>query len=707
MSPTPLLVPGETCWRAERAERVALLIDGEAYFAAVHDALCQARRSVFILAWDIDSRLRLLRDEPQDDVPQQLLPLISECLARNPQLEVFVLAWDFSMIYALEREWRPLFNGNWREQPRLHFCLDDTHPVGASHHQKVVVVDDALAFVGGMDLSKWRWDTSAHAGDEPRRIDPDGEPYPPFHDLMLAVDGPAARALGELARTRWRRANPLALPAIDEPVGAPWPQGVEVDLRDVSVGIARTEPQYAGRAAVREVEEGLVRAIANARESLYIENQFFTSGRIGDALQARLEETGGPQIVIVLPREKDGWLERLTMDVLRARLVNRLRAADHEDRLRVYYPDVPGLGQTCISVHSKLLIADDRVLNVGSANTNNRSMGLDSECNLVIEAEGDRTAHEIARCRARLLAEHQGCDVEAVEAAWRSAGSLIGTIEALGSGARSLRALDTSVPDELDREVPDAALLDPERPVEPDELIGEFVGRDVAPPAWRRTVGIGLLLAALIGLALLWRFTPLGEILTPERLSAWAGGLRSTPVGHLTALAAFIAAALLAVPVSLLIVATALAFGPWIGFAYALLAAVISAVLGYGLGQVMGRDSLRRMVGGRLNDLSQRLADRGILTMVTVRIVPVAPFAVINIVAGASHIRFRDYLLGTLLGMTPGVLGVTLFAKGLLAAVRDPEPQTFVWLAALVVLLVGVGLALRRWASRRRARVED
>jgi phosphatidylserine/phosphatidylglycerophosphate/cardiolipin synthase-like enzyme len=104
------------------------------------------------------------------------------------------------MIYAMEREFSPRDNLKWRTHRRIHFCLDGHHPVGASQHQKIVMVDDAVAFVGGFGLSKWRWDTSDYRPGDPRRTDPDGEPYPPFHDLQMAVDGPAARVLDELGQ---------------------------------------------------------------------------------------------------------------------------------------------------------------------------------------------------------------------------------------------------------------------------------------------------------------------------------------------------------------------------------------------------------------------------------------------------------------------------------------------------------------------------
>src|SRR6185437_9244660 len=114
-----------------------------------------------------------------------------------------ILSWDFAMLYAFEREWLPVYKLDWRTHRRLHFRLDGRHPPGASHHQKVVVIDDAVAFVGGFDLAHRRWDMPAHRANEPRRVDPYGATYAPFHDVQLAVDAEAARALGDLARERW------------------------------------------------------------------------------------------------------------------------------------------------------------------------------------------------------------------------------------------------------------------------------------------------------------------------------------------------------------------------------------------------------------------------------------------------------------------------------------------------------------------------
>ncbi|UCE86446.1 MAG: hypothetical protein JSU66_01535, partial [Deltaproteobacteria bacterium] len=191
-----VLVEGRTCWRRPRADRVAVLVDGAAYFAALAEAIERAERQILMLGWDFHSRVRLRRDGRPHALPDELAALLDAAVARRRRLHVYILGWDFAMIYALERESLPLYRLGLRTHRRVHFRLDDRHPVGASHHQKIVVVDDALAFVGGLDITSCRWDTREHRARDPRRRDPGFEEYAPFHDVAMAVDGDAARALG-------------------------------------------------------------------------------------------------------------------------------------------------------------------------------------------------------------------------------------------------------------------------------------------------------------------------------------------------------------------------------------------------------------------------------------------------------------------------------------------------------------------------------
>ena len=691
---------GRNCWRRARANRVAFLVDGAAYFDAFARAVERARHSILVAGWDFNTRIRLRRDGSQGDVSDRLGELLNTVVSRRAGLHAFVLDWDFAMIYAMDREVLPSYRLAWRTHRRFHFHLDDCHPVGAAHHQKIAVIDDAIAFVGGLDFGAARWDTPEHRPDDPRRVDPWGQSYPPFHDVQVAIDGAAAAAVAEYVRERWRRATGQRLPALPANEGC-WPEGLEPDVENVDVAISRTEPAYDGRPEVREIERMYVDAIRAARRFVYIENQYLTATRVGDVLASRLREEDGPEIVIVNPRQCAGWLEETTMGVLRARLLRRLREEDRHGRLRVVYPDVSGLGEGWMKVHAKLLVVDDTLLVAGSANLNNRSMGLDTECDLAIESGSEeRLERAIAAFRNRLLGEHLGADPDRVAAALAHRGSLIRAIDDLRGGPRTLSDLTEEVPEWLEALVPEGTAVDPERPVDPDQLLdllapGDF--DETRPRLW--LAGIAVL--ALLALSAAWRWTPLGEWLDPQMIAAWARPLRASSLAPFVLVAMYVVSSLLMVPVTLAILVTALIFGPLLGAAYALVGSVASALAAYGLGSLLGRQKLNRLAGSSLNRLSRRLARQGVLVVAMMRIVPVAPFTVINLAAGASHIGLRDFLIGTVFGMTPGILLMTFFADSLARAVREPHLGNVGALIAVGSLLLGVGYLLRRRSSRR------
>lgn len=705
---TPRLVPGRNCWRIERAARVAFLVDGDEYFGAVRSALAKARHSIAILGWDIDSRMRLVPDGAPDGLPEPLGDFLNAIVARRRDMHGYVLSWDFAMLYAMEREWLPIYKLDWRTHRRLSFRLDDNHPVGASHHQKVIVVDDAVAFVSGYDLTRCRYDTREHARHDPRRVDHRGEPYPPFHDVGIVVAGACARALGDLAAERWHRATgERARREGVSLVADVWPDGVAAEATDIDVAIARTEPSFKGRPGVGEIRALHMDAIAGTRRHLFAENQYFTSRAIGEAFARRLCEDGAPEIAVLSPYTQSGWLEISTMGVLRSRIHSVLRAADRHGRYQLYCPILPWLGQGdgCLNVHSKVLIADDDLLTVGSSNLSDRSLGIDTECNLAIESRGDpRLRALIAGLRERLLAEHLGCAIDDVARAMSREGSLHGAIAALRQeGGRSLLAVEPRFDPALDALVPDRHVFDPERPLDPDTIVADLVPQDEARTGARaRLIGIALGVVLLAAMALAWRFTPLREWLAFDRLIEFGVALREHPWAPLAVVLAFVGGSLVAFPLLVLIAATALVFGPVLGPLYALLGAILAAALTFAIGRRLGRETVRKLAGKRVNDLSRRLAQRGLIAVAFVRMLPIAPFSVVNVVAGASHIRWSDFLLGTAIGLLPGVVTMSFFVDRAVAAVRDPGAWTFALLAGAVALIVALV-----WALRRRLRARD
>lgn len=697
-----ILKEGKNCWRIAKASRVAFLVDAASYFSAFVEAIKRAQKSILIVGWDIDSRVSLVRDGRSTELPNRLGDFLNQVVERTEGLEAHILAWDFAMFYALEREPLPIFKLGLSTHQRLHFEMDGKHPVGASHHQKIVVIDDAVAFIGGIDLTRFRWDTPEHSPDDPRRVDENGQYYEPFHDVQMAVCGEVAAVLGDLVRERWRRATGQTLepPQITQP--DVWPPEIAADLEDVQVAISRTEAGYEEYPEVREIEALYCDAIGAARRFIYIENQYLTSKVLGDGLARRLEQKDCPEVLIVLPKKSSGWLEVATMDALRAHMIKRLRQADRFDRLRLYYPHLPGLGEDCIHVHSKVLITDDAFLRIGSSNISNRSMGFDTECDLSIEAEDrERIKVAITRFRNQLIAEHLGVTPERVSKKIADKGSILKAVDELRGPERTLLPLNPEVPEFLEDLMQNSILIDPERPADPDKLIDQYVPREVGRSGNLRLVGSIGLLILLLGLAAAWQWTPLKNWLDLKLLTNLAASVRENPMAPLIVIGAYVVGGLVSFPATILIVATAITFGPLTGFIYTLSGCVMSAICTYAVGHMLGREAVRRFAGKRINRLSRQLAHRGLLTVLIIRLAPVAPFTVVNIVAGASHIRFWDFTLGTIFGMAPGLFAITLFGDRLENAIRHPGPKSLALLAGLIALIIGVNVLFRRWLSKR------
>lgn len=457
----PVLREGRNCWAIPKSDRISVLVDAESYYAHLHDALMQARHSILILGWDFDSRIKLRR--PDDRCPS-LSELLRMQVDRHPDLHVDILLWSVAVWHAPSSPTELLVGGDWQEHPRIRLRLDTHHPLYAAHHQKIVCIDGALAFSGGIDLTVMRWDSPAHRVGDPRRRDPDGKVYGPVHDIQMVVQGEAAGALAEVVCERWRRAC-LPPPLPTERSDPIWPTGLAADFAGTRVGIARTFPLWEDGAQIEEIATLTRDTILAARTYIYIEAQYLTAPEVTKALVRKLGETNGPDVIILVTKNSRGRAEQFVMGRNRKRLLRRLMRADRHRRLRVYYPAIVEKGdETPIHVHAKLMIVDDRLLRIGSANLNNRSMGLDTECDLIIEADSERTRAAICRVRERLMAEHLGSIEPEVAKAAVTRRSLLAGIDHLNGKARQLRRIEVSRLGPT-RPVWATLFLDPRRPI--------------------------------------------------------------------------------------------------------------------------------------------------------------------------------------------------------------------------------------------------
>ena len=439
-----LLNPGITCWRADKVARAALLIDMEAYFDAAMDAMSRAEHCVHLLNWAFEAST-FFHPGP-GGAGKESDRIGNFLIALSKKLDVRVLCWKSAMPVAATQHFFPFMDRKAFAGTKVKFVLDGKLPVGACHHQKMIVVDDAIAFCGGGDIGPDRWDTPAHLDEDSRREKTrrDNKCFDNRHEVMGLVDGPAAAALGELFRERWRRATGETVAACP-PVRKPrWPGQIEPAFSDVDVGLSRTNSAWRSYPEIRENEALHVASVRAAKSCIYMENQYFTSPLIADELAKRLREPDGPEVILISTEHSPSYFDQLTMDRTRLTFIQTLKSADRHGRFHAYSP-VTTLGRTII-VHAKLTIIDDTLLRIGSANINNRSFGFDTECDLSFEATGPGSAAnraEISRLRNKLLAHWLGCPEPPMEAAIQRAGAIGAALEALRtSGYCRLRPIE-------------------------------------------------------------------------------------------------------------------------------------------------------------------------------------------------------------------------------------------------------------------------
>ncbi len=463
--------PEEGVWRFAHAERASVVIDAADYFAHMQDAMLAARKRIFLIGWDFDTRIHLTHGRSwwqrpfRKEHPSRLGSFVGWVVRKRPGLEIRILKWSVSYLQFLLRgsmAWDLL---RWARHKRITFKFDNAHPIACSHHQKIAVLDDRLAVCGGIDMTDKRWDTREHRENHPARRGVNGRQYAPWHDATMMMEGEIAGALAELGRDRWERAGGPEIPSIEPARGSLWPEQLAVQFENVEIGIARTRAEYNGCENVHEIRALFVRQIRAAKHFIYAESQYFASRAVAEAILARLQEDEPPEIVIVHPEHADGWLEQQAMDHSRAMLVRAIEAGDKHRRFSLW---MPRAGETAIYVHAKLTIIDDRILRIGSANLNNRSMGLDSECDVFIDSHRTANSHAgaaIAALRHSLLAEHLGLEEKDIPGLLERHGSMRSLIEARAerAGRHLLRYRPPPLSD-AEKALAESELLDPERP---------------------------------------------------------------------------------------------------------------------------------------------------------------------------------------------------------------------------------------------------
>lgn len=459
--------------------------------------------------------------------------------------------------------------------------------------------------------------------------------------------GPLAKALGELSRDRWRALGEQRLPKVAPSAEDLWPSEITPDLTDVDVAISRTVPEVDSDPAIRECEALFLDSIAAAKKSIYIESQYFTNDRLADALGERLREPHGPEIIVVSPEECHGWLEQNTMGAFRSGAFRRMLAADTHGRLRLVYPAASRAANVPTFIHSKVMVVDDELVRIGSANLSRRSMAVDSECDLAVEASGaPRVREGIRHIRDRLLGEHLGLDADAVADGVERAGSLHAFVDARAQADHTLVRIEVASEEEEEPSEALRAAADPDEPIlSSSRLI------DLVPPTGTTKSG---------------------------RLNGFA-----------------LSANLALLPPTLVAVLAGMVLGTLRGALAALLVSLVIAAVGYAAGHAIGPNTLQRWISRRSYRSARQLGAQGVGGVIVLRLASVASAGAVHLLCGAARLPFATFMMGTAIGLAPMVFAVAYLGTLLRLAVQDPSLLNVLTVIVVAVLLLAIAAGIR------------
>ncbi len=442
-----ILSPGRNCSGIYAVDRAGLLIDGRDYYYAFYQAALQAESYILIAGWQFDSETLLLRGRDRERAKGDLrfIEFLNRLCAEKPDLHVYILAWNFSVFFAFEREWFQEYIFRWTTCPKIHFRFDASQAIGASLHHKFVVIDGKLAFAGGMDICANRWDDRCHDPGNPYRIEPGDEPYGPYHETQCCLTGEIVGALEEIYKRRWVNSGGYQLELKRPPDGPEIIFKSSIALEAKTAAISRTQTKTLTIPDdFREIKALYQDAVLSAREVIYVENQYFTSLAIYKALVRRMRQRRGDpmQIILVLPERPEAFIEQFGLGEAQSRLLGLLK--EEAEKTGHFFGAFYSTGfesgeEKPTYTHSKLFIVDDRFLNIGSANTTNRSLSLDSELNISFEAAGQaerELIRSVRHARVSLLMEHAGLFGLEARRTFAKTGGLVSALEELAANKR-------------------------------------------------------------------------------------------------------------------------------------------------------------------------------------------------------------------------------------------------------------------------------
>ncbi len=662
---------GVSIWRTAAVEKMRFLVNGEEYYQAIYEQIKKAEKSICILAWQLDFGTRLVRKNPSSTA-YSLEEVLLERLNEKPELQVYILVWDHLLLYAQDREKFNQLKVFLSFPSRVHFHLDSEHPFWASHHAKIVIFDGKIAYSGGMDIAVGRWDSSPHLSANPHRVDTTVSQYPPYHDIMVELQGPVLEPLIEYFRARWKFSGCThALDAVE-----PSPEALIENEDCIPCYLVRTAPQYKSQHAVHEIEESYLALIRAAKRDIYIENQYISSEAIVNALGLRLKEPDGPYISIILPYLDSPNLEGFAMGTSVGLLIEKLMEHDEFGRLAVYYPLTIDTQEHKVKVHSKLMLVDDETLMIGSANLNERSMGLDTELNFIFSAQERPVVKDhIRKLKKKTLSSFTGREIKDEELSEAALQTILATSKCF----RKFREASKST--ELKIWAKENLPLDYKDPLAPERILERSIDAGKAG-TWKRMVR-NFLVVIFIVAAGIYIGSNYNQTVQPM-FDAFLGYIETQKLSPVLLVLGFGVLGGIFFPVNLFIIGMGLIFGTLEAILYCLIGVVLASLTSFLLGQWIGIKFFRKVFKRKVSKFYTFFSRSHWTEVAVLRMIPFAPFSFIGLVAGAIEVPLKHFLLGSFAGNLPGVVLLLVFERSLIDFLREPSAQGAILLMALV-----------------------
>ncbi|MBC77697.1 MAG: hypothetical protein CME64_16955 [Halobacteriovoraceae bacterium] len=661
-------LPKDTYFYSLQDDDPELIICANAYFKTIRQHFEQAQESILICGWSFNMDIVMGEDGKT----------LKEVLFSLPEtVKVKILIWDYPIFYVADRDPFIGLSIALQNKSNIHFERFDFHPLLSSMHSKMVVVDNKDLFVGGIDLDLERRDGEYNKSDDPVRVDKDGEVFKPFRDYAFHFKSQNTKKFSSFFDQLWEsQAGQKSFLETNHSEG------------EGNVLFSRTIPKFKGNPQDRSSFKMHKWLIQNAQDYIYIENQYLTSEKIVELLVEVLKKENGPEVVIVVSYGKMPFIEKMSMGALLTDYVNTLLSNDPHNRLKIYTLFTGDDNEReYVKIHSKCIIADDRYLKIGSSNINNRSMEFDYELDALYV--GEKVVEFKNRIFKTLLGYGEPIDIRK---------SIIKTFELAKEKHNKIVEVKDILHDKsIMVEYKDYLPLD-KREMTFFERAGQMfiTKKRFVMMNYKIVIGAAMLCLAVLG----------ALYVNPGQVDSFVKAFLSTfnVESSLLLMGVFFLSYTALGPIFFPLNAYIFLCGAYLDLGHAFITAIAGALsvasISYWFGAFFGAEIKAESKIEKVKQLKRLLKRNSLLTLVFLRVVPVAPYPLVNMVCGKFRVGFAKYITGTFIGVLPGTTALIFFEKQLIELFQSPSLANIITIAIVVILfLFGMRFVRRRMSA--------